>query len=113
MDKLILSSLTEAEIKKLVTEGVREALGSSEYKQNPANQSEYVEIDEACKILMKSKPTIYSLVCKKEIPHYKRGKRLYFKRSELLEWLMQGRRKTIEEIRHSSDKSLSIKGRFY
>jgi predicted DNA-binding transcriptional regulator AlpA len=42
--------------------------------------------------------TIYSLCSKRKIPHSKRGKRLYFSRQELTEWLKQGKRKTQAEI---------------
>lgn len=44
-------------------------------------------------------PTIYSYVSERQIPHYKKGKRLYFKRSELEKWIEGGKRKTEEEIR--------------
>lgn len=44
-----------------------------------------IGIDEACKVLHKAKPTIYALVRKGTIPAYKRGKKLYFYREELLD----------------------------
>jgi len=33
------------------------------------------------------RPTIYKLTSKNQIPYYKRGKRLYFDRQKLLEWI--------------------------
>ena len=51
-----------------------------------------VEIDEACKITRKAKPTIYTLVRKGLIPAYKRGKKLYFYEDELLKWIEEGRK---------------------
>ncbi|MFV0388105.1 MAG: helix-turn-helix domain-containing protein [Pyrinomonadaceae bacterium] len=45
-----------------------------------------------------SKPSIYRLVSNRSIPHSKRGKKLYFKRSELMQWIDDGRRKTRCEI---------------
>lgn len=45
-----------------------------------------------------AKPTIYGLVSERKIPHSKRGKKLYFSRFELLEWLTNGKRKTRDEI---------------
>lgn len=41
---------------------------------------------------------IYRLTSEKEIPHYKRGNTLYFKKSELEEWMLERRVKTTEEI---------------
>src|SRR5690554_5286899 len=52
-------------------------------------------IEEAATFLGLSKPTIYSKVSKSELPYSKRGKRLYFFKSELLEYLKEGRQKTI------------------
>jgi len=45
-----------------------------------------------------ARPTIYGLVHGRTIPHSKRGKKLYFSRRELTEWLKQGKRKTKAEI---------------
>jgi excisionase family DNA binding protein len=39
-----------------------------------------------------SKNTIYALVSKREIPHSKRGNKLYFNRAELLLWVAAGNR---------------------
>jgi hypothetical protein len=41
---------------------------------------------------------VYSKVCRKELPVNKKGKRIYFYRSELTDWIKKGRRQTIEEI---------------
>ena len=46
-----------------------------------------VEIEEACEITRKAKPTIYTLARKGLIPAYKRGKKLYFYEDELLQWI--------------------------
>jgi excisionase family DNA binding protein len=37
-----------------------------------------------------SLPTIYSKVCRKELPYMKRGKRIYFSRKQLLEFYNEG-----------------------
>lgn len=60
-----------------------------------------ISIDEACTIVKKAKPTIYTLVRKRQIPHYKNGKKLYFYEDELLDWISKGKRKTIQEIEES------------
>ncbi|MCD8428635.1 helix-turn-helix domain-containing protein [Tenacibaculum finnmarkense] len=61
-----------------------------------------IGIDEACKLIGKAKPTVYTLVRKRILPSYKNGKKLYFFRNELLEWIENGRRKTLEEINDDS-----------
>nr|WP_320000318.1 helix-turn-helix domain-containing protein [uncultured Draconibacterium sp.] len=60
--------------------------------QRPDIPKRPIEINEACKILMKAKSTVYTLVRKGNIPCYKSGKKLYFYEDELLEWINTGRK---------------------
>ncbi len=46
-----------------------------------------IDIAEACQIIGKAKPTVYTLVRKRLIPCYKNGKKLYFFEDELLDWI--------------------------
>lgn len=55
-------------------------------------------IEEASRLIGKAKPTIYGLVRQRKIPCYKYGKKLYFFKEELLEWISEGKKKTIQEI---------------
>lgn len=41
---------------------------------------------------------LYRLTSSKEIPHYKKDRKLYFKKSELEEWMLENRILTNEEI---------------
>ena len=60
--------------------------------QTATDKHRIVDIDEACKITRKAKPTIYTLARKGIIPTYKRGKKLYFYEDELLKWIEEGRK---------------------
>ena len=60
--------------------------------QTSSDKHRLIEIDEACKITRKAKPTIYTLARKGLIPAYKRGKKLYFYEDELLKWIDEGRK---------------------
>jgi excisionase family DNA binding protein len=62
------------------------------------NNEELLTIEGAAELLKLSVATIYTKVCKNEIPVNKQGKRLYFYRAELLDWIKSGRIKTIAEI---------------
>jgi predicted DNA-binding transcriptional regulator AlpA len=44
-----------------------------------------------------SRKTIYNLVNKRLIPHFKKGGRLYFSEKDLLAWIDEGKRSVIEE----------------
>lgn len=59
---------------------------------------ELLTIEGAAELLKLSVATIYTKVCKNEIPVNKQGKRLYFYRAELLDWIKSGRIKTNAEI---------------
>ena len=60
--------------------------------QTAIDKHRIVEIDEACQITRKAKPTIYTLARKGLIPAYKRGKKLYFYEDELLQGIESGRK---------------------
>lgn len=57
-----------------------------------------IGIEEASRLIGKAKPTIYALVRQRKIPSCKYGKKLYFFKEELLEWILKGKKKTIQEI---------------
>lgn len=69
---------------------------------NPA--SEILDI-EACSILTGlKKPTIYTKTSTKSIPHYRKGKRLYFIRSEIESWILEDKRPTKNQFLYSKNK---------
>lgn len=72
-----------------------------------ASLNEYVTIKQATEILTLSVPSIYAMVHRRVIPYYKQGKRLYFSRKELNEWIYAWRKQTIEEIQQEARNSLA------
>ena len=60
---------------------------------------EVLTSDEAAAYLGMSKATLYKMTMTRQIPHYKpTGKRCYFNRAELLEWVQQGRVATVDDL---------------
>lgn len=57
-----------------------------------APESEVGGIELAQQVTRLSKPRIYALVSARGIPHAKRGNKLYFNRTELLNWVAAGKR---------------------
>lgn len=55
-----------------------------------------IDIEAAASILHLSRSTVYALTSRRKVPHYKRGGKLYFLQSELLAWLMDGKRDVID-----------------
>jgi len=54
-------------------------------------------------------PTIYGLVRDAKIPVYKRGRRLYFSKAELSDWIKAGRKKTVQELNDDAVSFLANK----
>ena len=82
--------------------------------QNKSNQpqpeaDQFLTIQQAASLLCLSVPTIYGFVHDSKIPVSKKGKRLYFSKYELTEWVKTGRRKTISEISAETENNLSKK----
>lgn len=57
-----------------------------EQRETPGSE-ELIGIEEACRIVNLEKSTIYAKVQSDAIPYYKPGKKLLFKRGELLQWM--------------------------
>lgn len=73
-------------------------------QQSTKDGDDLLTIEEAGDILKLAVPTIYGLVNKRIIPYMKKGKRLFFSRKELTEWIKAGRRKTSIEIAEEAEK---------
>lgn len=71
-----------------------------EQTQNLEKSPEWMDVGELKKYLPDhpAKTTIYGWVSKKKIPHHKRAKSVYFLKTDIDEWLRDGRVKTDEEL---------------
>jgi excisionase family DNA binding protein len=79
----------------------------------PAKQEEMAAfggIELAVAVTQLKKPTIYALVQRREIPHMKKGKKLYFNREELKAWIESGRKPTSADIKGQAE-AFMIEGR--
>jgi excisionase family DNA binding protein len=100
--KILIDSIAEK-----VTANILNAVKNEQQPTQP--QEELLTIQQASELLNLSVPTLYSKVSKGELPVMKRSKRLYFSRTELIEYLKAGKRKTSEEIEAEADAYLSNK----
>lgn len=85
-----LEHLLKDLIRQVVKEEINQALSSHlpvllETQQRAV--PEIMDIAEAGNFLGLSKATMYKKTASGEIAHYKTGKKLFFKRSELIEWI--------------------------
>lgn len=74
--------------------------------------SEVFNLNQAAEYVSLSKSAIYKKTSERNIPHFKQGKKLYFKRSELDDWLTTTKIATKAEIENEATNYLFKKGRF-
>ena len=85
-------------------------------KQTPKEQGKHPETDElltvqdTAKFLSLSVPTVYTLISKGELPVMKRSKRCYFSKVDLINYLRQGKKKTLAETATEAENYLKKKG---
>ena len=70
----------------------------------PQSEEDFMNIDQVSSFVGLAKPTVYGLIHKQKIPYFKVGKRLYFKKSDLVNWITSAKVKTKKEINQMADE---------
>ncbi|MFD2999296.1 helix-turn-helix domain-containing protein [Pontibacter toksunensis] len=76
-------------------------------RQEQQKTDEIFDTAQAAAFLNVSVATMYTKVCNQELPVNKRGKRLYFYKSELEEWIKGGRKRTSDELRLEAQEHIN------
>ena|SRR6185436_11480091 len=97
MQDLILIPISKYEFKQLLKESIAEVLREQEPTTSDNKSDKLLSIKEASEFLNLAKQTIYGFTSQNLIPFIKKGKKLYFNKTELTEWLKTGRNKTTSE----------------
>ncbi len=101
MDKVILT--TPEELKQLIVDSVQSALNgrdkNSETAAGAHSGAKYLTVSEAARYLNLAKQTVYGFTSSRTIPFIKRAKRLLFTKSDLDEWLAQGKKQSRDQMR--------------
>lgn len=110
MQETVLLSLPVSQLQVIIIDAVNACLDVRQgiHTDQPV-QDQFLTIQEAAELLHLTVPTIYGLVSRSEIPVSKKGKRLYFSKQELMDWVKTGRKQTIAETAIQADKYLSGK----
>lgn len=66
-----------------------------------------LDLTEAATFTGYSESHLYNLTSKRQIPHYKKNRKLYFKKQELEEWMLEREVKTDKEIRSKASTYVS------
>jgi excisionase family DNA binding protein len=112
MDKTVLISLPIEDLQTVIIDCVNSCLRNNKQESKPPTEQpeKLLTIQEAAEYLSLTVPTMYSKVSKGELPVMKRSKRLYFSRTELLDYLKDGRKKSNAEIEQEAKAYLKKKG---
>lgn len=80
-------------------------------QRNLQNQNfeEILDAKSCAKLIGIEIPTLYGYTQRREIPFNKKGKKLIFLRSEILDWIKSGKKKSSEEIVNEANTYLKIK----
>lgn len=77
------------------------------------SSKEVLDLEEAITYTGCARSTLYRLTSAKEIPHYKLGQALRFRKSELDEWLTRTRVATAKEIESKAVTYMTLKDKGY
>lgn len=99
MHNVVLSPIdTDVLIKSISDRVIADFLKAIKNDFTAEQSEQFLTIQQAAEFLCLSVPTIYGKVSKRELPFMKQGKRLYFAKSELSEYLKAGKKKTSAEM---------------
>jgi excisionase family DNA binding protein len=90
------TNLNETELKEFLKQSLRDVLN-----EKPSKVPDFpniLDIKQAAEFLKLKINTLYEKTSRKQIPHFKKGNKLYFNRADLQEWIMKGKVKTNDEI---------------
>jgi excisionase family DNA binding protein len=98
MTDTLFSPIRLSDLEILVEKSVERALAKISQAREAADS--WLDVDEFCEYHPEkpAKQTVYQWTANGEVPHHKRGKKLYFLKSEIDQWLKNGRRKTNAEL---------------
>jgi predicted DNA-binding transcriptional regulator AlpA len=114
MEGTNLILVDERSLRKVISELFSEVITSKKEERN--EEDEYLNLEQASQFLDLAKATIYGLNSNLGIPSVKRGKKLYFRRSDLIKWNNEGRPPLSNKLHSKVDASIAnakMKGRTY
>ena len=107
MQAVTITQITPPELETLIENSIKKVLSAQKSEPQP-DPDRWLDLTELCNYLPDKpvKPTVYGWVHHSLIPCHKKGKKLFFLKSEIDNWLKQGRKKTVNEIATEADDYL-------
>mgnify|MGYP003436094156 CR=1 FL=1 len=109
---MIIVQLDSEQLHSLIHNAVRKAITESPQAEQTTDPDRWFDLTELCAYHpdKPTKATVYGWVNAGIIPVRKGGKKLRFLKSEIDNWLKQGRKKTLAETVSEADTYLKKKG---
>jgi len=107
MQAVTITQISAHELETLIENSIKKVLSTQQAEQ-PTETDRWFDLPELCIYHpdKPSKPTVYGWVHSGLIPHHKGGKKLRFLKSEIDDWMKQGRKKTLAETAAEADTYL-------
>ena len=106
---MIIVQLESEQLDSLIQNAVRKVISENPTAEHPPETDELLTVQDTAKFLSLSVPTVYGLISKGELPVMKRSKRCYFSKVELINYLKQGRKKTLAETASEAEQYCKTK----
>jgi excisionase family DNA binding protein len=111
MEKTVFISLPIEDVQTVIIDCVNSCLKNNKqaHSEQPTETDRWFDLNELCQYHpdKPTKPTVYGWVNARGIPVHKGGKKLRFLKSEIDDWLKQGRKKTWAETAKEAGNYLS------
>ena len=88
---------------------IEKAISNLKRENAIVTESKPMNLKEVVAYMGTSTSAIYKLTSTSEIPHYKLGKKLYFKKEEIDEWMYANKVKTRQDIENEANEYISRK----
>ena len=88
MTKIIVT--TKDELQEIIHESIKSAISEQNSQQQSEEPDRILSLKETATFLNLAQQTVYGFTSKQQIPFVKKGKKLYFRKSELEKWLLGG-----------------------
>jgi excisionase family DNA binding protein len=88
---MIIIQLDSDQLSNLIKTSIRAVL-AEQSAPDQAENDPFLSIKEAAAFLNLATQTVYGFTSNGTIPFIKKGKKLYFKKSELTKWINEGKR---------------------
>jgi len=106
MEAVTITQISPPELETLIEKTISKCLSGNKPTTTQQATDQLLTIAQVAEFLSLSVPTVYGLVSRSVIPCMKKGKRLYFSKDEISDWIKTGKKKTISEMAADADSYL-------